>query len=359
MALADASSLAARTSLSILGTLGFVAGILVTLLPLVKPEGRTYTPYLHMLAGASPPESDHSRLAKTIFPQQRMCKLHAGLVGAGALGSQVFQILGLLGAGRITVIDPDVVDRASLTRSILFRYGNLIGRNKAEALAEAGRFFFPASQTHAIPREIADVGFRNLASTDILFSCVDSDLARLELAYISTKLDIPVADAGLGTQNYAHGRVTYFAGKGAACFGCRLTSQRRFELLTLWEGEAHSCSASAFSPEEREFPSTPTTAAVVGAMQVELGLRSIFARPQGTSRRSVSVDVGIEEVPHLESFRLPLSDACPFHDWNGALIASPGPASETTVAQLLEVAGHGNATRAALILDWPVCIAAR
>ena len=94
-------------------------------------------------------------------------------------------------------------------------------------------------------------------------------------------------------------------------------------------------------------------------MQVELGLRSIFARPQGTSRRSVSVDVGIEEIPHLESFRLPLSDACPFHDFNEALIASPGPASETTVAQLLEAAGHGSATRAALVLDWPVCTAAR
>lgn len=301
----------------------------------------------------------HSRLEGTVFPNERMRKVHAVLVGAGALGNQVFQTLGLLGAGRITVMDPDVVDPTSLTRSVLFRCGQMIGRNKAEALAEAGHLLFPGSEIVAIPREIADVGFSDIASADIIFCCVDNDLARLEVAYTSTKLDLPVADAGLGTQNYSHGRVTYFAGKSAACFGCRLTSQRRLELLTLWDAEAHSCGAEAFKPGERKFPSTPTMAAVVGAMQVELGLRSLIARQEGRAHKSVSVEISIEEAPHLERFQVPLSDACPFHDWNGALVGSPGPGAETTVGQLLEAAEDAEAPQAALVLDWPLCTAAR
>jgi adenylyltransferase/sulfurtransferase len=303
--------------------------------------------------------SDHSRLAKTIFRQERMHKLHAVIVGAGALGNQVFQTLGLLGTGRITVVDPDVVDPTNLTRSVPFRCHGLIGRNKAEALAEVSRALFPFSEVIAIPQEIADVGFCDLAPAGIIFCCVDSDLARLEVAYISTKLDLPVVDAALGTQNYSHGRVTFFPGRSAACFGCRLTSEKRRELLTLWDAEVHSCSADAFAVPEREFPSTPTMASVVGAMQVELGLRSLIAHQPGGPRKSVSIEITIDEPMHLEKIQVPLSHACPFHDWNGTLTGSPGPATETTVSRLLEAAEKANAPRSALVLDWPLCTEAR
>ena len=284
--------------------------------------------------------------------------LHAVLVGAGALGNQVFQTLGLLGTGRITLVDPDIVEPSNLTRSVLFRCGPLIGRNKAEALAEAGRSLFLASQIVPIPREIADVGFREVSQADVIFSCVDSDLSRLEIAYISTKLDLPVVDAALGTQNYSHGRVTFFAGKSAACFGCRLTSQRRRELLTLWDEEVHSC-ADAPSIRDRVFPSTPTMAAVVGAMQVELGLRSLIALQEGAQRESYSFEITIDEPSRLDRIHLPVSDACPFHHASGALIECAGPSAQTTVAHLLEAAQQSNAPRSALVLDWPLCTAAK
>ena len=285
--------------------------------------------------------------------------LHAVLVGAGALGNQVFQTLGLLGTGRITVVDSDVVDPSNLTRSVLFRFGSLIGRNKAEALAEAGRLLFPASQIMPLPREIADVGFRDIAQADVIFSCVDSDLSRLEIAYVSTKLDVPVIDAALGTQNYSHGRVTFFAGKTAACFGCRLTSQRRRELLTLWDAEVHSCASEALLAHDRVFPSTPTMAAVVGAMQVELGLHWLIALREGASRESHSVEITIDEPFRLDKIHVPLSDACPFHETSGALIESPDPPAQTTVTHLLEAAQHSDVSRAALVLDWPLCTAAK
>jgi adenylyltransferase/sulfurtransferase len=302
---------------------------------------------------------DHSRLAKTIFHQERMHNLHAVLVGAGALGNQVFQTLGLLGIGRITVVDPDVVDPTNLTRSILFRCQDLVGRNKAEALADVGRPLFPASEIIPIPREIADVGFHDISLADMIFSCVDSDLSRLEIAYISTKLDLPVADAALGTQNYSHGRVTFFAGKTAACFGCRLTSERLRQLLTAWDAEAHSCAADALPAPDRVFPSTPTMAAVVGAMQVEFGFRSLIAHQRGGPRQSISIEITIDEPLHLDKIRVPLSDGCPFHNWHGALIGSPELPTQMTVARLLESAQQTNAPRSALVLDWPLCTVAK
>src|SRR5271157_1876275 len=78
---------------------------------LVKRLGQTYT---HRYSGTltTTPGSmpDNSRLAKTVFHQERMHNLHAVLVGAGALGNQVFQTLGLLGTGRITVVDPESLE---------------------------------------------------------------------------------------------------------------------------------------------------------------------------------------------------------------------------------------------------------
>src|SRR5215469_1986428 len=153
--------------------------------------------------------ADYSRLESTPFAHKRLVNLKAVVVGAGSLGNEVTRTLGLLGAGRVTVIDPDIVEASNLPRSIFFCGRNSIGINKALALTEAAGGLFPGTDWLAIQSEIADVGFQWLADSSLLFSCVDSDLARLEMAYICAKLHLPMVDGGLGVQNYSHGRVTY------------------------------------------------------------------------------------------------------------------------------------------------------
>ena len=127
------------------------------------------------------------------------------VVGVGALGNAVVQNLGLIGVRRVVVVDPDVVEERNLERSVLLRGEGSIGRNKALAVAEAAGRVFPETEWVAMDREIADVGFRVVAPADVVFGCVDSELARLELAYIGTKLDTPVCDGGLGAPDYWHG----------------------------------------------------------------------------------------------------------------------------------------------------------
>ncbi len=286
--------------------------------------------------------SDYSRLERTIFARAKVRDVYAVVAGAGALGNEVVKALGLLGVGRVLIVDPDQVQPSDLTRSVFFRQSDCTGRNKAFALACAAETFFPDTKFSASEFEIADLGFGPLTSASILFSCVDSDLARLEIAYISTTLGLPVCDAGLGTPDYSHGRVSWFPGKAGACFGCKLTPSKRRQLLTLWDATIRPCSDPA---EAGTAPSTPTMAAMIGSAQVELGLRW---RMQQTPQ-SETFEISLDHPPRSIYFTTPESSSCPFHTDTGRLLRNLPPDGETLL-DLLKTLGEG----ACIVLDWPI-----
>jgi molybdopterin/thiamine biosynthesis adenylyltransferase len=60
------------------------------------------------------------------------------VVGAGTLGNEVCKNLALLGIGKVTVIDNDIVEEVNLSRSILMRQQDK-GRNKADVIADRVR----------------------------------------------------------------------------------------------------------------------------------------------------------------------------------------------------------------------------
>ena len=282
-----------------------------------------------------------------MFAQGNVGGLEAVVAGAGALGNEVVKALGLLGLKRVVVVDPDVVEPSNLTRSVLFRKADYIGCNKAVALASAAALLFPDTEFCPIATEIADVGFGRFDNASLVFSCVDSDLARLEIAYISTKLDLAVADAGLGAPNYAHGRVSWFPGRHAACFGCKLTPNKRRELLTHWDATVRSCSQT---PADGQRPSTPTMAAIIGSLQVELGLRW---RMQGEAE-SVTYEMSLGGTPHSQFFKTPVSPACPFHESEDDFLVGT-PAGDATLGAILGSVEAPAGAEACLVLDWPVC----
>jgi molybdopterin/thiamine biosynthesis adenylyltransferase len=297
-------------------------------------------------------EADYSRLQETPFSRSRLRQLSCVVVGAGALGNEVARILGLLGTSKVTVVDPDVVETTNLPRSIFFWGEKAVGRNKASALAEAATGIFPQTCWAATQCEIADVGFQCLSDAALLFSCVDSDLARLEIAYISKKLRIPTADGGLGRQNYSHGRVTYFPGAAnQACYGCMLSPTKRCELLELWQATLRPCGPGS-EGIENELISTPTMAGIVGAIQVEVGLRSLFQAENGTPASSRSLEIQIHPARRMEDFAIPVSTDCPFHRDETYLTALPRP--DATFEELLNTARADT-----VLLDWPICVEAR
>jgi adenylyltransferase/sulfurtransferase len=298
----------------------------------------------------APDRIDYSRLAETVFSRDNVRTLSALVVGAGALGSEVVKTLGLVGLGSVRIADPDIVERSNLTRSVLLRVEESTGTPKATALAGAAQRLFPDTEFVPLSLAIADAGLRHASESAILFSCVDSDLARLEIAYISNKLQVPVADAGLGGANYSEGRVSYFPGIDGACYACLMTERRRRELLGFWDARSSPCSGAFDKSSGRVFPSTPTMAAIVAAMQVEIGLRRLTAQRRGAPVAALMVAVALDPQTRLEEIGLHRSPSCPLHEHGGVL--TPAPSAQTAVRDFLD----GDSV---LELDWPICARAR
>lgn len=290
--------------------------------------------------------SDYSRLEQTLFARSKVRNLRAIVVGAGALGNEAVKALGLLGAGSVLVVDPGRVEPSDLTRSVFFRDTDCVGGNKAASLIQAAQRWFPDTSFAALESEIADVGYGSLLGGSILFSCVDSDLARLEIASVAISTSLPVCDAGLGTPNYSHGRISWFAGAGA-CFGCKLTARKRRELLAFWDATIRPCRDLA-SPQLA--PSTPTMAAITGSLQVELGLRWLTQN----LAESTTFEISLDGQPRSSTFRTPRSKSCPLHDRQDVpRYALPRP--DATFNDLFQsVAGSRW-----VMLDWPVSVRVR
>lgn len=292
----------------------------------------------------------YSRTANTFLSHERISKMKFVVVGAGALGNEAVKALGLLGAGFVLIIDPDNIELSNLSRSIFFR-PQFSGKSKAETLARVLPETFPLTNWDYCNCEIADVGVGRLADADLLLSCVDNDLARVEIAWFGLRLNLPVSDAGLSGPDYWRGRVSFFGGRQSACFCCKLSPDRRREVLTTAQARGNSCWAETQVPV---IPSTPTMAAIFGALQVDFGLRYLlelqnFALPFA----SPTIEVRLDKHADLSRFVTSVSPECPLH---GAAEqpSAPLPHAQATAREFLD-------SQAAEVveLDWPICVAAQ
>ncbi len=281
-------------------------------------------------------------VAATAPDPRRLRAMRAAVVGVGALGEAVVRILGMAGVGRLLLVDPDRVEESNLSRSIFFREAGAVGLLKVEAAARAAERLFPETAVDARPVEIADLGLGEPAECDVIFGCLDSESARLELAYAATRLDKPVCDGGLAVPGAAIGRVSWFPGRETACFGCGLRHSRRRELLETFDSAAYGCSEPEAVASGRA--STPTQAAIVAAMQIEIALRG------GEEAWAFEMGADFRTREH----RLPRAKLCPFHDAPGELIAAE---SDAEPLRGLFVRARAAAPRA-IVLDWPMALRA-
>src|SRR5262249_27752374 len=148
-------------------------------------------------------------------------------------------------------------------------------------------------------------------------------------------------DGGLGGPDYWQGRVSFFAGRHAACFCCKLTPRRRRELLSLSLAAGHPCGQRT----ETSLSSTPTMAPLIGALQVDFGLQCLREleksdRKNGSDRHSRTIEISLSSVPALRQFVTPLSKACPFHDAAARQRFAP-PHPRASARDLLESQGGG------------------
>ena len=226
------------------------------------------------------------------------------VAGIGALGSELVKNLGLLGCESVFLTDADIVEEKNIHRSLLMRDG-VPGTSKVAQAVDRLRDWFPRTEWQGAPVEIADVEAEQFLRADAIFSCVDTDLARAEIAVLAARYQLPVCDSGLGGTSTRVGRVSWFpSGDSTACFGCLLNGKRRAEILSVWESDVHSCWAGS-ALEQPIWTSTPAMASIVAALQTETAV--------SFQEYSFSIQIDLDREPVVENIQHRRSAGCPFH----------------------------------------------
>jgi adenylyltransferase/sulfurtransferase len=302
-------------------------------------------------------ERDYSRIASTAF-DRRHTAVTALVVGAGALGNEVMKNLALIGVARMWIVDRDHVEASNLTRSILFCTPDITDHiashsPKAELAAARIAEINPDVEVNAFVGEIADLGAGLLRRADIVFSCLDNEMARLELSWACTRLNKLLVDGGLGLFNYSSGQVSVFPGEHGPCYACRKGSDRRGELLQELQGREDPCWRKEDALEAAAaVTTTPIMASVVGALQVELGLR---ARGAETEQQVLgrAYQLTLHPQPELRSVTFERSPLCPLHDPQSVVTdlreCAEARSDRWTPRDVLRETGGRY-----LALDWPI-----
>jgi molybdopterin-synthase adenylyltransferase len=174
--------------------------------------------------------------------QRQISDTRVAIAGVGGTGSHVAQQLAFIGVRSFLLIDPDRVEKTNLNR--------LVGACEQDAIAGRLKVDVSKRQIRMIEHGVrvttdtapVDEDETHLAEVDVLFCCVDSDRARLEVLSASARAGVPFFDlatdtGGDGNSGWFGGRVL-FSGLGERCAYCMdLIDQRAIRHEAQTEGQ--------------------------------------------------------------------------------------------------------------------------
>lgn len=199
----------------------------------------------------------------------------AMVIGCGALGNEVLKNLVLMGIGHLVVVDFDVVEESNLTRSILFRKGD-VGERKVDVVSRTLLQLNPNLDITSIHGDVAyDVGLGVFARMDIIFGCVDSRWARYCIQRSCLRTGKTWIDGGILS---TEGTVRTFR-PNCNCYACSLGPEGLRDLH-----HRMPCSGVIRRQEQAgHAPTTPVSASVIGAVMVMEGIKSITSTADADS----------------------------------------------------------------------------
>lgn len=309
----------------------------------VGPDGRATGPGGGRAVGADGVrlqvdlyEDRYSRLR--LLPwwdQDRLRRSHVLVVGAGALGNEIVKNLALVGIGRLTIVDMDVVEHSNLSRSVLFRAADE-GKPKAAVAAARACELNPDVRAAWIQGSIIDdVGMGLFRSADVVAAGVDNREARLAINQKCWRVGVPWVDGAIEALS---GVARVFVPPAGACYECTLDG-RDYELM------ARRRTCALLSRDEMlsgKVPTTPTSASIVAAIQVQEVLK-LLHRDRGLA---VLEGRGFIYYGHLNDAYVvtyPRREDCLSHDPFPSVRVEPWSARTATPAALIEAsrrAGH-------------------
>jgi molybdopterin/thiamine biosynthesis adenylyltransferase len=121
---------------------------------------------------------------------------HVAVVGAGGTGSHVLTQLAHLRIGKLTIIDPDLVELSNLSRLIGSAPSD-VGRPKAEVLAATTRTINPSVEVSAVVASVLDTDPAHYVDADIIVCATDGHGSRALLIEVVSQYLVPVIDLGV------------------------------------------------------------------------------------------------------------------------------------------------------------------
>ncbi len=138
---------------------------------------------------------------------KRLARLRIGIVGLGRTGSQLALLLGRIGAGRLTLVDHDLMEPHNLGESLCGGVADLT-QPKVAAMARFLKEICPGPlDIVQVPGAVTRMdALEALKACDIIISCVDRDSARLAANAIAVLYCKPFLDIGTGIHGEGAGR---------------------------------------------------------------------------------------------------------------------------------------------------------
>ncbi|MFO1512096.1 MAG: ThiF family adenylyltransferase [Verrucomicrobiota bacterium] len=263
------------------------------------------------------------------WDQKRLARARVLVIGAGAIGNEVMKNLALLGIGRVVVADMDHVELSNLSRSVLFRESDE-GAAKAECAVRAARQIYPDLDARAVVGNVlAGLGLGYFRWADAVIGALDNREARVFVNSACARVGRAWFDGGI---EVLHGVVRGFAPPRTACYECTM-SEVDWALLN----KRRSCSLLARRAiANNGTPTTPTTASVIGAMQVQEMVKYLHGRR--TLLGSGFIFDGAEHSSYRVEYSI--NPGCPWHDQPAPIESFPQFTSDTSLEALWQEAAR-------------------
>ncbi len=222
--------------------------------------------------------------------QARITAAHALVVGAGGLGSPVALFLASAGVGRITLVDPDVVDLTNLQRQIAHSMDR-IGQAKVASARAAMGAINPLVAVEALAlRADAALLDAQVPACDVVLDCTDNFETRQAVNAACVRHGVPLVS---GSAIRFDGQVSVFdAREGSTpCYACLFPPAQAPE-------EVRCATMGVFAP----------LVGIIGSLQAAEALKLLAGAGTSLAGRLLMLDALRMEWNEI---RVPRQEGCP------------------------------------------------
>lgn len=206
--------------------------------------------------------------------QRKLRAASAAIVGCGALGSVIAEILARAGVGKLVLIDRDTLEESNLQRQFLYDTGDVReGLPKVEAAKRRLAAVNPEVEIVAHNESLrAENAERLLAGAQVLLDGTDNFPARYLLNDFAVANDIPWV---YGAAVSSHGLTMTILPRETACLRCVFPEPPP-------EGSSPTCASAGV---------LASVTATIGAIEAVEAIKILTGHPERASRELLSVDL--------------------------------------------------------------------